>query len=52
VPAGFVPVLGVAAAPELSELLEALSAGLVDVDAELLLSLLPDSVVVFFGVLL
>jgi hypothetical protein len=51
VPAGFVPVVGVAAAAELSELLEAVSAGFVDVDAELL-SLLPDSVAAFLGVLL
>jgi hypothetical protein len=51
VPAGFVPVEGVAEVPELSELFDPLSAAVVEVEAELL-SLLPDSLVVFFCVLL
>ena len=58
-PAGFEPVDGVPEDPALSELFEPLSVGVLlfaplslELDDELLLSLLPESVVVFFGVLL
>jgi hypothetical protein len=51
VPAGFVPVEGVAEVPVLSEPFDPLSVEVVGVTAELL-SLLLDSVVGFFGVLL
>lgn len=54
-PAGFEPVDGVPEDPELSVLFEPLSLELLApplVDGDVLLSLLPDSVVVFFCVLL
>lgn len=52
-PAGFAPVDGVPVAPELSVLFEPLSLELVVLDEELLLlSLLAESVVGFFCVLL